>query len=173
MSGRVDPYKLNPLGKKINQFGPRLTAMSFNTGISLPQNKKEGKKDEGKKDGKNDDPYSYFDVPWNISLSYGFNYSKNQFVSDVTQTLTFNGNVNFTKNWTFNFSSSYDFKAKKISQAQMSVNRDLHCWQMSMSFSPFGPYKSFAFKINVKSSTLQDLKYEKKKNPGDFSRSAW
>jgi len=173
-SGSVDPYKLNAEGtNKINQFGPRLTNVSFNTGISLPLNKKEGK--EGKKDENKDkdDPYSYFDMPWNVSLSYGLNYSKLRLEGKITQTLSFSGNVNFTKNWALNFSSSYDFDAKKIAQANMSLTRDLHCWQMSMSFSPFGINKFYFFKINVKSSTLQDLKYEKKKNPGDFSRTAW
>jgi len=171
-NGSVDPYKLNSAGTgKINQYGPRLTSVSFNTGISLPLKKKDAKKDDEKKETK--DPYSYFDVPWSVNLSYGLSYSKPQLIGKVSQTLSFSGNVTFTKNWTFNFSSSYDFEAKKIAQAQMSINRDLHCWQMSMSFSPFGLYKHYAFKINVKSSTLQDLKYEKKKSQSDFQRSAW
>jgi hypothetical protein len=174
MNGRVDPYKLNTAGtNKINQFGPRLTSLSFNTGISLPLNKKDGKKAEDKKDTSDPDPYSYFDVPWSVNLTYSLTYNKEKLVGNVSQTLGFSGNINFTKKWTFNFNSSYDFKEKKIAQAQMSINRDLHCWQMSMSFSPFGLNKHYFFKINVKSSTLQDLKYEKKKNPGDFSRSAW
>ena len=176
MSGSVDPYKLSTLGRRIDQYGPRLTSMSFNTGFSLPLNKKEGKKDEGKKDeGKKDqkDPYSYFDMPWSVNFSYGLNYSKPQFKGEITQTLSFSGNVNFTKNWTFNFQSSYDFKAKKIAYTTASINRDLHCWQMSLNFSPFGANKFYFFKINVKSSTLQDLKYEKKKSQSDFSRSSW
>ena len=175
MSGSVDPYKLNQAGDRINQFGPRLTGVNFNTGIQLPLNKKDGKQGkEGEKGEKgSDDPYSYFDMPWSLNLSYGFNYSKQKFDGNITQTLSFSGNVNFTKNWALNFSSSYDFQAKKIAQATMSITRDLHCWQMSMNFSPFGINKFYFFKINVKSSTLQDLKYEKKKSASDFSRTGW
>jgi len=170
-SGGVDPYKLNPAGTgKINQFGPRLTGVSFNTGISLPLNKKEAKKDEKKE---KDNPYSYFDIPWSVNLNYGISYSKQLLKGNTTQTLSFSGNVSFTKNWALTFSSSYDFQAKKIAQATMNITRDLHCWQMSMGFSPFGAYKYYNFKINVKSSTLQDLKYEKKKSQSDFSRTTW
>ena len=37
-----------------------------------------------------------------------------------------------------------------------------HCFQMSASFVPVGPYKSYNFHIAVKSSLLQDLKYDKR-----------
>ena len=171
MSGGVDPYKMNKAGTAdINQFGPRLTSVSFNTGIQLPLNKKDAKKSEN--DNK-DEPYSYFDMPWSLNLTYGINYSKRYLKANTTQTLSFSGNVNFTKNWALTFSSSYDFQAKKIAQATMNISRDLHCWQMTMGFSPFGAYKYYNFKINVKSSTLQDLKYEKKKSQSDFSRTSW
>jgi len=167
-SGRVDPYKLTPLGTRIDKYGPRLTSASFNTGISLPLNKNKNKED------KNPElDYSYFDVPWNISFNYGLSYSKPRFDGEFTQTLSFSGNINFTQNWSLNFSSSYDFKAKQIAYTSASINRDLCCWQMSINFSPFGVNKFYFFKINVKSSTLQDLKYEQKKTASDFMRNRW
>ena len=170
-SGSVDPYKLTPAGNRINQFGPRLISTSFNTGISLPIDKKDKKKEEGK--GETKDDYSYFDVPWNVSLNYGLTYSKPKFDGTITQTLSFSGNVTLTPKWSLNFSSSYDFKAKKIAYTTATVQRDLHCWQMSFNFSPFGINKFYFFQINVKSSTLKDLKYEKRKSASDFSRTGW
>jgi len=171
LNGTVNPYKLTPTGTRINQFGPQLTHLSFATGLSLPLNKNDSKKDDNKGDKKDD--YAYFDVPWKLSFNYGWTYSKDKFDKKIIQTLSFNGNVNFTKKWSFNYNGTYDFDAKKISQAQASIQRDLHCWEMSLSFSPFGVYKFYYFKINVKSGTLQDLKYEKRKSAGDFSRMSW
>jgi len=171
MSGRVNPYELTPAGTRIDKFGPQLTSMGFNTGISLPL-KKDDKKKETEK-GENKDDYSYMDIPWNVTFTYGWNYSKEYFDKKIMQTLNFNGNVNFTKKWSLNFSSSYDFKEKKIAYTTANIQRDLHCWQMSFNFSPFGRNKFYFFKINVKSGTLQDLKYEKKKTQRDFSRSSW
>ena len=171
MSGSVNPYELTPAGTRIDKFGPQLTSMGFNTGISLPL-KKDDKKKETEK-GENKDDYSYMDIPWNVTFTYGWNYSKEYFDKKIMQTLNFNGNVNFTKKWSLNFSSSYDFKEKKIAYTTANIQRDLHCWQMSFNFSPFGRNKFYFFKINVKSGTLQDLKYEKKKTARDFSRSSW
>ena len=174
MSGRVDPYKLNTEGRAINQFGPRLTSMSFNTGITLPMDKNDQKKETKEtKEETTQDSYSYFDIPWNVSINYGLTYSKPGFTGNITQTLSFSGNVTLTPKWTINFSSSYDFQAKAIANAMVSIQRDLHCWQMSMNFSPFGVYKYYNFQINVKSSTLRDLKYEKRKSANDFSRTGW
>ena len=171
MSGRVNPYKLTPSGDIIEKFGPRLTNMSFNTGISLPLEKKDKKKEDGKAETK--DTYSYFDVPWNVSITYGLTYSKPQFDGKTTQNLSFNGNVTLTPKWTLTFSSSYDFDAKQIAMTTMSIQRDLHCWQMSFNCSPFGVMKYYNFQINVKSSTLKDLKYEKKKSHSDSLRTGW
>jgi len=170
MSGTVNPYKLTPAGTRIDQFGPKLTTMNFSTGISLPLNKNDKKKDDKK--GETQEDYTYFDVPWNVSFNYNLTYSKPVFDGKFTQTLSISGNVNLTAKWSLNFSSSYDFDAKKIAYTTGTITRDLHCWQMSFNFSPFGNNKFYFFKINVKSATLQDLKYEKKKNPGDF-RTAW
>ena len=165
-SGTVDPYMLTPEGTRIDKYGPRLTNMNFNTGISLPLNKKERETDPN-------EPYSYFDVPWNVSFSYGLSYSKPRFEGIFTQTLSFSGNINFTENWSLNFSSSYDFEAKEIAYTSASITRDLCCWEMSLSFSPFGVHRFYLFKINVKSSTLKDLKYERRKSSRDFSRQGW
>jgi hypothetical protein len=173
VNGTVDPYKLTSAGTRVDQFGPRLTNVNFNTGISLPfQKKSDGteKKEEEKKDV---DGYSYFDVPWSLSISYSFGYSKPQFDGKFTQNLNLNGSITLTPKWALSFTTSYDFDAKKISQMNASIQRDLHCWTMSIDFAPFGPAKYFFFQINVKSAILQDLKYEKRKTQTDFSRNPW
>ena len=171
MSGSVDPYKLTPTGTRINQFGPRLTNMSFNTGITLPLNKDDKKKENNKEN--TDDPYSYFDIPWNVTFNYGLTYDKPRFDGKFRHTLSFSGNVSLTAKWSLNFSSSYDFDAKKIATTTATIQRDLHCWEMSFNFSPFGVYKFYYFVIHVKSSTLKDLKYEKRKTQTDSDRMRW
>ncbi len=167
LGGHVNPYKLTPEGIRINQFGPQLTDVNLTTGISLPLEQKTKK--EGEKAG-DDDGYSYFDVPWNVSLAYTFGYSKPQFVGTITQNLTLTANVTLTKKWSLNFQSAYDFNAKTIAYLNGTINRDLHCWTMSFSFSAFGPSKFFYFQINVKSTMLRDLKYEKRKSQYDYTQ---
>jgi hypothetical protein len=177
LSGTVDPYKLTPAGHKIDQFGPRLTNITFNTGISLPFNKKEqkgeNKEGKGNEKKKESNGYDYFDVPWNLTVSYSMGYSKPQFDGKFTQNLNFSGNVTLTAKWKLGFQSAYDFDAKKISYMTANIERDLHCWTMSINFAPFGQSKYFFFQINVKSGTLHDLKYEKRKSQQDFGMNIW
>ena len=96
---------------------------------------------------------------------------KLEFIGRSTLYLSFSGNINFTKNWSFNFSASYDFDAKKIAYMNCNITRDLHCWSMSASFHAVEPYNTNYFQISVKSSILQDLKYDKRGN--SYSRLDW
>ncbi|HIZ27225.1 MAG TPA: LPS-assembly protein LptD [Candidatus Barnesiella merdipullorum] len=120
------------------------------------------------------DGYAIWEVPWSLSINYSINYGygtfnrkKMEYNGKFTQNLSLSGNINLTKNWSFNFSASYDFEAKKIAYMNCNITRDLHCWSMSASFVPVGPYKSYNFHISVKSSLLQDLKYDKRGNSYD------
>ncbi|WP_346695028.1 putative LPS assembly protein LptD [Barnesiella viscericola] len=124
------------------------------------------------------DGYSIWEIPWSLSINYSVNYGygtfnkkKMEYNGRFTQNLSLSGNINLTKNWSFNFSASYDFNAKKIAYMNCNVTRDMHCWSMSASFVPVGPYKSYNFHISVKSSLLQDLKYDKHGN--SYNRLDW
>lgn len=115
------------------------------------------------------DGYAKWECPWSLSVNYSISYGYGEFDKQkmdykgkFSQNLSFNGNIRPTKNWNFSFSASYDFEMKKIAYMNCSISRDLHCFTMSASFVPVGPYKSFNFHISVKSSMLQDLKYDKR-----------
>jgi len=114
------------------------------------------------------DGYGKWDFPWSLtasySVSYGygtFNYKKMEYNGKWTQNLSINGNVRPTKNWSLSFSASYNFDTHKIAYMNCSISRQMHCFEMSASFIPVGPYKSYTFHIAVKSSILQDVKYDK------------
>lgn len=128
-----------------------------------------------KKNSKNNDTetdtdgYEPWTFPWslsfNYSLSYGygaFNYDKMEYDGKWTQNLSLSGNVRPTPNWNFSFSASYNFDLHKIAYMNCSVSRDLHCFTLTASFVPVGPYKSYNFRIAVKCSLLKDLKYDKR-----------
>lgn len=117
----------------------------------------------------NPDGYMKWSVPWSLTFNYSVNYGygafnkkKMEYDGRITQNLSFSGNISPTKNWNFSFSASYNFDLKKIAYMNCSVSRDLHCFTMTASFVPVGPYKSYNFHIAVKSSLLQDLKYDKR-----------
>ncbi len=115
----------------------------------------------------NRDPNAFvdFNVPWNLAFSYSFNYSNplgNR--SNVSNTVNFNGDVNLTPKWKVQFNSGYDFMSKTLSYTSFSIYRDLHCWDLSASWIPFGTYASYSINIKVKAAVLQDLKLSKRMN---------
>ena len=108
--------------------------------------------------------YVDFDIPWSINLSYNLSYNKFNPGRDanMTQTFRFSGDTNFTPKWKIGFQSGYDFTRKDISQTNVSIYRDLHCWEMSFSWVPFGQLRSYVLTINVRSATLRDLRLNKR-----------
>jgi hypothetical protein len=73
------------------------------------------------------------------------------------------GDLSLSEKWKIRYSSGYDFEAKEFSMTNIGISRDLHCWTMSLDWVPFGRFQSYNFRINVKSSVLQDLKLERRK----------
>lgn len=119
----------------------------------------------------NPDQYIDWDNPWNLRVNYTFRYTgavSNRFTGEkartVVQTLDFNGDVSITSKWKVTLRSGYDFKNKDFSLTQVSIYRNLHCWEMSFNWIPYGFQKSWSFAINARSSLLKDLKLTKKKD---------
>jgi hypothetical protein len=109
-----------------------------------------------------------FTVPWSFSFNYNLRYETRylpqteKFERKVIQTLGFSGDVNLTRNWRVGFRSGWDFEAMELTYTSIDVYRDLHCWEMSFNWIPFGFRKSYNFSIRVKNPLLKDLKYEKR-----------
>ncbi len=104
-----------------------------------------------------------FNIPWNLSFYYNFNYSNSGLQKQLVQTLNANGDFNLTPKWKVQFNTGYDFRNNAISLTSFSIYRDLHCWDMSIRWIPFGPYQSYSIDLRVKSSILQDLKLSKRR----------
>ena len=118
--------------------------------------------------------YYDFSLPWNFGVNYNINYSSTPFNNGttgvrrtVTQTIGFNGSVNITSKMGVTFTGGFDVKTRKLTTSAISITRDLHCWQMSFSWIPFGYHKSWSFNIGVKASSLSDLKYDKSQSMYD------
>lgn len=118
------------------------------------------------------DGYQQFKLPWSLSLNYSYNIREDRtkpinrysmrYPFTYTHNVNANGNVKISNNWSFSFSTGYDFQLKEIVQTSCTISRDLHCFEMSASLSPFGRYKYYNFTIRAKASMLQDLKWDQR-----------
>jgi hypothetical protein len=105
-----------------------------------------------------------FNVPWSLTVNYNYNYAKPAQKSIISQTVTFSGDMNLTDNWKVAFSSGYDFTQKQVNLTSIDLYRQLHCWEFKFSWIPVGPRQYFLFTLNVKSSVLQDLKINRRRD---------
>lgn len=119
------------------------------------------------------DGYQTFKMPWSLSLNTGFSISEDRSKPINKKTMRYpykisfnslgiNGRLKLTNKWDISMSTHYDFDAKKISQASMNITRDLHCFTMTATVSPFGFNKYYNFTIRAGSGILQDLKWEQR-----------
>jgi hypothetical protein len=141
----------------------------------------EPKKESRKKDEVTDDGYLFAKIPWSLSVSYSLRYGagsqwdekNNYYKMEFRHNLSFSASIGLGSGWKASTSLSYDVNAKKLAYTSINVSRDLHCWSMSASFVPFGPYKSYTFHIGVNASMLADLKYDKSSSDATSKRVEW
>ena len=131
------------------------------------------KKQKAGKAETDDDGYMAFKLPWSITFGYGitmsenrdlkkFNYKTMRYPYKFTQTLNVSGNVRISDGWNISFSSGYDFENHAMSMTTASLQRDLHCFNMSCSVV-LAPYTSYNFTFRANAATLADaLKYDKR-----------
>ncbi|MDD4109274.1 MAG: putative LPS assembly protein LptD, partial [Prolixibacteraceae bacterium] len=187
MGGVLDPYMINENGVRIHKYVwnekaglaklGRLTRANLSFGMSFKskQGSKEAEENRELIEDQNVLPgdysnYADFNIPWDLGFDYSFNYAGPRRLYEkgqITQTLGLRGNINLTQKWRISMNTNFDIMAREFSFTTINVNRDLHCWQMSFNFVPFGYMKSYSFTINAKSSMLKDLKLQKRQSHYD------
>jgi len=182
-NAQLDPYQLDSLGRKINLFEVNSTGrigrlVSSNLAIGFTLKSKQSTTTEKKSNFGTEQELAYiranpeafidFNVPWTLNVNYNIRYSKPQFVSTTVQTLNFSGDLSLTQKWKIGMTSGYDFQAKDFTYTTVDIYRDLHCWEMSFNWVPFGIRQSYLFTIKIKSAILQDLKMTRRSVPNVF-----
>lgn len=193
-NGSFDPYVVNEEGIRVNRFAlqdgklARLTnfGLSFDYSLNPQANKSRNNNIDSLRNQMpnmtqeqaealariSTDPNAFvdFNIPWNLNGSFSMNYSQmwereqRRMRSVVTATVNLNGDFNVTPKWKVQFNTGYDFRQQALSLTRFSIYRDLHCWDMSIGWTPFGQYKSYNITIRAKASVLQDLKLTKRES---------
>jgi hypothetical protein len=111
-------------------------------------------------------------APWNARLDYNVNLSR-QWASElqrdtsvVTHALSARGSVNVLKRYKLDVTTGYDLARREFTPTNLNFYVDLHCWELSFNWIPFGVRQSFSLRLNVKSALLRDLKLEARGSDG-------
>jgi hypothetical protein len=156
--GTLSPYAIDSKGVRLNTWThneggdwARVTSANAMATLRLATSKAKMKS-------------VFIKIPADINLSYALRYSKPGITSSVTQTLQISGNINLTPKWSFTYSTGYDIQNQKMTLTNFTINRDLHCWNLSFAWVPFGPYQSYTFVLQPKANLLKDMKYRKQES---------
>ena len=180
-SATFDPYISDARGRRINKFAlqqqrklVRLTGFQFqfNTGFTISQIRKalEKKTASSTTAAVHDDLIGWFDnfrVSHNISfqrrlIPTGYGTTRDTLVISGNN-ISVNGSIQLNSKWSVDLNNiSYDLVSKRIVYPDLGITRDLHCWQMSLSWQP--TRGTYFFTINVKPGTLEFLKLPYQKN---------
>jgi hypothetical protein len=194
-SSNFSPYAWDPITKKSfrkfalqnqQQLG-RITNANINTTLTITSEKFRRKIEENKKifDGTWNSEMRYyalhpeqfidFDIPWKVNFSHVLSFSKNLNKNssqekdfEIIQTIYIDGDVNLTKRWKLASSLNYDFDTKTVTNARITITRNLHCWNLSFFTTPIGTNKSFLLQLVANGKLLQDAKLEFRKPPSVF-----
>jgi len=185
----VDPTDPLQRGYRVNKFLlkeegrlAQLTSFNISIGTRLSGDKKETKagpiktaadslKEKQRQGyvGLYDQEAPDFSIPWNLDLTW--NFSQNQAdprvklrSSNIAAALGFN----LTEFWKITASASYDVLNNEFAAPQITVYRDLHCWEMNFNWVPTGQYRNFRLEIRLKAPQLQDVKVTKQESARDI-----
>lgn len=113
-----------------------------------------------------------FETPW--SCGWEFNWIYNRLyeynVGELNYTkqkyITFNGSITLVKKWKLSARSTYNFDTNKLDPyaTEISIQRDLHCWQLSYQWHPLASPAKYDFSLGIKANALKALKLPRKRS---------
>ncbi len=99
---------------------------------------------------------------WTASFNFRYNYNHENPTQEALQTFNLNSSFKFnlSENWGLTYNPSFNLIDKKMVGGSVGVTRDLHCWNLSLRWTPSGPWSGLNLTIKPKARQLQDLKFE-------------
>ncbi|MEO0206847.1 MAG: putative LPS assembly protein LptD, partial [candidate division WOR-3 bacterium] len=105
--------------------------------------------------------YNLYTRDYTYTIDHGTGFQTENFKISITQNYTytkqekkyqiwFNGEIKPTRNWLVAYSARYDYQLKKIVDYNISLTRNLHCWEGVFSFAQLADNWRYDFKVRIK-----------------------
>lgn len=107
----------------------------------------------------NTQPVQDFKSPFSFSIDFSYRWNLNPNGSNNTSATINAQNINLklTPKWDFRTQIGYDLVRKELTPSQFSLNRNLHCWDLSFTMNPFGDNSYYFFSLRVNAGQLQSI----------------
>jgi len=107
----------------------------------------------------NRQPVQEFNSPFSFSVNLSYRWNLNP-TGDNRTSATINANninLKLTPRWDFRTQIGYDFVRKELTPSQFSLNRQMHCWNLSFTMNPFGESQYYFFSLRIDAGQLQGI----------------
>ena len=108
-----------------------------------------------------------WDIPWSLSVKFSLQYKQTIKKDIVEESIVTNtnatGDLSLTKNWKVTYDVRFETENWTVNFARFGITRNLHCWEMTMDWTPTASRASYNFRISVRANVLKEsMKYDKK-----------
>jgi LptD protein len=101
-----------------------------------------------------------YSLPWELRFSLFLQSdSSNPLVPETTTLINAAAKAALSSNWQMAVNAGYDFQNEKLVLPMLQLTRNLHCWQISAQWVPFGQFRSYALAIGLKAPELKDIHF--------------
>jgi len=101
-----------------------------------------------------------FNLPWELRFSLFLQTDKsNPLEPESTSLINAAAKAALSNDWQVAMNTGYDIQNGSLVLPMLQVSRNLHCWQMSVQWVPFGQFRSCAVEIGLKAPQLRDIRY--------------
>lgn len=102
--------------------------------------------------------YNIYTKDYTYTIDQGIGFTTETFKINLTQSYTeegkyqvaFYGEIKPTRHWLINYGARYDKDLKKFVDYNITLTRDLHCWEGVFSFAQFENNWRYDFKVRIK-----------------------
>ena len=104
---------------------------------------------------------------WQFSFTPSYSFSTTRstptemFIPNKQYSLNASASVNFTPNWSVNWSGDYNFTENQWVRNSININCDLECWEMRFQWRPESLNPGYYFLVNIKK--IPEIKWEQRK----------
>lgn len=111
--------------------------------------------------------YAPLDLEWSADVTGTFSYAPAQIVGErgmLSALLTADVNLTLDRLWRFQTRFSLDVFTGEVVAPTLNLSRDLHCWDLSFRWQPFGVMQGYFFRVGIKMPQLRDVQITKQDN---------
>jgi hypothetical protein len=111
--------------------------------------------------------FAAVNIPWNVGLSANFSY--NEPFSPIARAafsagLNANVSVAIENSWRVMATMFVDVLNPQQPTGSITVTKDIHCWDLSFNWQPFGQVQYFSFRLGIKAAQLRDLQIRRQQS---------